>query len=1344
MPELDVESRPLRVESAAVEASLHATRRATAARTAPGGRRAPGGRLAIAWALAGLALATASPAPAQLYHVRQYTVDEGLPSAHVRDVTQDAEGRIWFATRSGVAAYDGLEWTTYNVADGLTWADQFALAWDAEGVLWSVGAISPFKTFYLEGDRWHELPGPPGVGPELMITSFAVLGGGRDRTLAIGTDRGGVLLGRGGRWRVLAEAEGLPSAEVRALVALEDRLIAATAGGLAAIRGREVDLAPFGVLQAELEDVRSLALEAPLGDAEARLWVVGDDWIGRIEAGRFSLLASRLAPGLASLPATAAADRRGGLYLGGPNAFYHFHPQDGFERIGRDNGILADGVTDLFSDREDNLWVGTARGASKLISRRFARYARAQGLYGDEVTAVSERANGDVVLGHRGGISILRGSEIRTLALAGLAAAGPSAAGERPERVSDMAEDRRGNLWLAAGTLGLARLDTSGDVRWYAAPEGLEGSVTSVLASARGRLWAATEDGLYRLDGRSFLRADGGAPRIRVRRIFEAGDGALLLAAASGLHRFSDDGWRAWSCTEDACNSVFSVLEEPDGGLLVGTAAGLYRTADKALVPEPTLGLGLDRPIYFMVRDTRQRIWFGTDNGVLRWDGEQLDHFTVEDGLAGRETNRAAGMVDAAGGVWIGTERGVTVYTELRPGPPRGPPIVSLTGVDVSGRFLPVVVPQRLGHDDDDLIFHFRAVSLLDENRILISSRLEGFEPDWLAPYRSPNRQIRYTNLPPGDYVLHLKAANAEGTWSAPVSSATLTLARPFWQRTWFYLLIAAGLSASLYGVSSHFSQRKYSRRLEAEVAERVVQLSTEKERLALTLRNIGDGVITTDAEGRIVLLNRTAEAITGWSSPEAVGDRLERVLRLHEPRPAGVVGKRLRLPGPDEPHLFEEMHTADLVTRRGERRLVEISGSPLQHTGGRYTGLVLAFRDVTEKRKLESELARGQKLEALGLLAGGIAHDFNNLLTVLLGNLSLLDQGGLSESRRVKHMQDAETAVLRARDLTQQLLTFSRGGAPVRKAASISEVIHDSASFVMSGSNVRCEIDLPEDLWVVEIDAGQISQVVNNLLINAIQAMPEGGTVRVVGRNTRQTPPSLAGDRYIAIDVIDHGIGILDSHLSRVFDPYFSTKQEGRGLGLASAYSIAKKHDGLLTVESQPGKGTVFSLFLPASEAELAEPLADPAQKLPGGGRILIMDDEDAVRHVTGSIVEQLGYRVTHVADGDQALERYRQAMASGEPYDAVLMDLTIPGGMGGREAIARLLDIDPAARAVVMSGYSNDPVLASHREYGFRGVMSKPFKAEDLARVLYEVLSGETPDGGAMSARPTSDSTP
>jgi CheY-like chemotaxis protein len=325
------------------------------------------------------------------------------------------------------------------------------------------------------------------------------------------------------------------------------------------------------------------------------------------------------------------------------------------------------------------------------------------------------------------------------------------------------------------------------------------------------------------------------------------------------------------------------------------------------------------------------------------------------------------------------------------------------------------------------------------------------------------------------------------------------------------------------------------------------------------------------------------------------------------------------------------------------------------------------------------------------------------------------------------KRLEESEKAALRAKDLTQQLLTYSKGGAPVKKAISIRELVTESAGFALRGSNVKCEFSFPDDLWTVEADEGQLSQAVNNLIINAAHAMPEGGAIQVYCRNVNgdrnDLPP--AKGHHVLISIMDHGIGIPKEHLSKIFDPYFTTKRKGSGLGLSTTYSIVKNHGGHLAVESELGIGTTFHAYLPAAAGGKPSSKAEEKPFVAGRGRILVMDDEEAVRDVAREMLESFGYSVTVARDGAEAVAIYRQAIASGEPLDSVLMDLTVPGGMGGQEAIRKLLEIDPDVKAIVCSGYSNDLVMSSYRSYGFRGVIRKPYSLKQLSDTISEVLS-------------------
>jgi signal transduction histidine kinase/CheY-like chemotaxis protein len=381
----------------------------------------------------------------------------------------------------------------------------------------------------------------------------------------------------------------------------------------------------------------------------------------------------------------------------------------------------------------------------------------------------------------------------------------------------------------------------------------------------------------------------------------------------------------------------------------------------------------------------------------------------------------------------------------------------------------------------------------------------------------------------------------------------------------------------------------------------------------------------------------------------------------------------------------------------------------------------------ISEKRKIEDELLSTRQLESLGILAGGIAHDFNNLLTAILGNTSLAKMFAAPDDKIYARLEDVERASIRAKDLTQQLLTFSKGGAPIRSVTSITNVIRESSQFALRGSKSRCELYVTDELWPVEVDEGQISQVVGNMAINADQAMPEGGVVEIRAENVnllKGQVVTLEPGRYVRLSIKDSGIGIHSDHLGKIFTPYFTTKQTGSGLGLATSYSIVKKHGGVIIVESETGRGTTFHIYLPATEKEIPKKEASSMTRITGSGRILVMDDEEFIRDTAREMLATVGYEVDHACDGAEAIELYINAKLAGEPYDLIIMDLTIPGGMGGLEAMQKLLDIDPDARAIVSSGYANGPVMAHFTEYGFKGVIAKPYLAEELYKAVHDVL--------------------
>jgi signal transduction histidine kinase/CheY-like chemotaxis protein len=412
------------------------------------------------------------------------------------------------------------------------------------------------------------------------------------------------------------------------------------------------------------------------------------------------------------------------------------------------------------------------------------------------------------------------------------------------------------------------------------------------------------------------------------------------------------------------------------------------------------------------------------------------------------------------------------------------------------------------------------------------------------------------------------------------------------------------------------------------------------------------------------------------------------------------------------------------------DRRWYAMTTTPVSNADGTVSTQVMVT-DITERRLMEEEILNAGKLEATGVLAGGIAHDFNNLLTGILGNIELAKLYARQDRKASERLAEAEQATLRAKDLTLQLLTFSRGGAPVKSAVAVQDLIREVVNFSLRGSKAKSDCSIPGDLWPIEADEGQISQVLNNMIINADQAMPDGGTVRVSCGNVEvpgANAPSLPAGRYVKITIEDQGVGILLEHRSKIFDPYFTTKQRGSGLGLATSYSIIRKHHGQITVDSVPGRGSRFHIYLPASEGAVRPRETDAAALPAGQGRVLVMDDETTVQESAGNMLRVLGYEVTVAADGAEALAAYEQAKREGRPFAAVLMDLTVPGGMGGKETVRKLLEADPNAQVIVSSGYSHDPVMARYREYGFRGVLVKPYRLRELGEAVRKAI-GEAP---------------
>ncbi|MCK9464244.1 MAG: PAS domain S-box protein [Proteobacteria bacterium] len=498
---------------------------------------------------------------------------------------------------------------------------------------------------------------------------------------------------------------------------------------------------------------------------------------------------------------------------------------------------------------------------------------------------------------------------------------------------------------------------------------------------------------------------------------------------------------------------------------------------------------------------------------------------------------------------------------------------------------------------------------------------------------------------------------------------------------------------------------------------DRMLHDSDEKYRTLF--ENAADGILLMSADGKTFVSNKAFARMHGYTVEEISGMRLS---DLDAPETARLAPERLRQLLDRKTLTFEVEHyhkDGHVFPLSVTCSVIRVDGQPF------FQGF---HQDLSERKRAEEALKNAQRLESIGVLAGGIAHDFNNLLMGILGNVELVSTR-IADEKALEFLQAIEENINRAKALSTQLLTFAKGGKPVRNTGRIQPCLRSTAEFALSGSNVSCLFDLPDDLWPCLFDGNQIGQVIENLVINAKQAMPEGGTVVISAANVSLREgdvPLLSEGDYIKISIKDRGVGISRDVVGRIFDPYFTTKQTGSGLGLAVSFSIIKKHNGHIAVESAPGEGSVFHVFIPAWRDAVEDVVERPLRAEKGMGRILLMDDMEAIRAVLEQGLAGAGYSVTATKDGREALERFRLGLEEGKPFSAVVLDLTIPGGMGGRETARELRKLDATVPVFVASGYSEDPVLSDPKEFGFTAGIGKPFVLSEIIGLLNRHLHG------------------
>jgi signal transduction histidine kinase/ligand-binding sensor domain-containing protein/ActR/RegA family two-component response regulator len=757
------------------------------------------------------ALLWGSPAQAQSYQIQSYSIADGLPSPQVYGLAQDSSGRIWLSTRVGPAVYDGASWQVYQQP----LRSSRAFLAHRQGTIWLVTNLPGLAVTRFDSGAWSELPVDESITRERpLLTTFVLGGDAEGRTVAaFGTEEQGVLLWENGRWSRVGPAQGLPPAPVRSIAAGRGVLLVVAGTQLYTVAdGRAsrypADLPATGKVLA----VALAGSHAPgTGSTEPGLWLLSSQNLLRVSGDTVTVAGDSF-----EIPSDASS--RHHLVVDLPRSAFFSH-SNGLLHLDLGSGQV-DQVPlpvsqfvpeEILIDHEGNVWVATMRGVKKIVMPRLASYTSVNGLLEDEVTAVCEPRPGLLVFGHNTGLSLLEDGRFRHVQL-------PSHQLIQ-RRVVDLTVDSHGNTWIAGNQLGLGRLSVDGRLEWIGSPTP-EDNLYAVIEESPGSLLVGGSR-LYRHDNAGFhllfdwdLRRDS-----LVRRLLRRRDGTVLVVGPQGVFQLQQERLQEIPGAGDS--NCYTAYEDSHGRLWVGTQMGLLVTSDGQLVTPDEKALGSLSPVYLIVEDTGGQLWFGTDSGVGCWDGATLRHFGTDEGLAGLEANRAAGHVDSLGRLWIGTDGGVSIYRRELDRPRRPPPLLELVGVKVGDQLIDLGTTIELEHNRNTIEMQFRGISFVNEQAVRYRYLLEGFDQSWSGEQHAQSRSARFTNLSPGSYRFHVKAAGANGIWSEPVSSPLIVICKPLWQRWWFILLSLVAAAAALSTGARVVARWRYASRLEAEVRQR-------------------------------------------------------------------------------------------------------------------------------------------------------------------------------------------------------------------------------------------------------------------------------------------------------------------------------------------------------------------------------------------------------------------------------------------------------------------------------------------------------------------------------------------
>ncbi len=785
----------------------------------------------------------------QTYQIKSYSIDDGINTNYINDITQDKNGNMWFATERGASMYNGLSWKNFERKEGLPVYNYNRITIDPFGKIW---AIPGFRAFYFNGAKWDSLYKPNVKPDSALFSSIDFLVSKNLLTVCIGSSNG-LYIYKDNKWNIYTTKDGLISNKIFDVKTINNKLYICTNKGLSIFDGYSFDDSFNKKNNKNNAPIYSIDYDVDLnGNGISKIWMISKTWIGSINnKNEFVKITNN--HGLIISPIISriylVSDRNRRLYYGSLSEGYYIEKNTGrIQKIETKNGLTSNGCSSVFIDKEFNMWRANHRGVDKVSSVRFENYYKIHGLLDDEVTAIVETSPGHLILGHNAGFTFFNNNKSTTYSFEKY-----NGFIDGYSRVLDICKDSIGNVYAACSAMGIAKIDKSKNVSWLQLnkPE----RFSAVFSDRNGIVWAATNNGLYKIANGELIRTHL-FPEVNliIRKLFPISNSEFVATSSYGLFFFKHGKFQAKYLSNKLIKSTFSITSF-NNKILVGTSEGLYNFVvnkfEKAFLGKHSI----NSKVFSINYDWEKNLWLGTDNGALKWDGKVIKRYNTDNGLAGKETNRAAFTVDSYGRVWIGTDKGLSKYIKEYDYEDYAPTNIIITAEDFNGKKFDLKYPVSFSYNQRTINFNFHAISLKDEKKISYRVKLNGFDKDWIELGFLNN--LRYTNLPAGDFTLNIQAKNIAGNWGPVISSKLISVSSPFYLSFWFILITFSGISVFVGVFVKYFIQKKYSRKLEIEVQEKYNEIIDAEARITTLIQNANSVITTIDKEGKILFSNR-------------------------------------------------------------------------------------------------------------------------------------------------------------------------------------------------------------------------------------------------------------------------------------------------------------------------------------------------------------------------------------------------------------------------------------------------------------------------------------------------------